>query len=251
MKAIAAVLFSLFLAFSPLATDYAQAQTPVAPAPAPGISTGWEAVRTMNVRAAPTSKSPIVGEVKKKTKLNVLGWAVGEMVIGKNEMWAKIGEGQYVYSNGLTKPKPQQPPAPIKTRRGRWIDVNLSEQVITAYHGDKPIYWAVTSSGAPGWETPEGTFDIRRRKFVTTMDSTNLNEDDTAKLRADADQYRVTDVYFTQYFTDSGNAIHYNYWKWDSPFGVPTSHGCLGLPYADAYFFWVYAGLGTVMVIHY
>ncbi|MCL5109267.1 MAG: L,D-transpeptidase family protein [Chloroflexi bacterium] len=253
MRAIlTAVLAVLMLGLVPLPVADAQSQpTATTAAPQMATSTGWQTVRTMNVRSGPSTQYPIVGELKASTKLDVLAWQQGEIVVGSNDTWAKIADGRFVYSNGLVKPKPDQPPAPGKKLKGRWIDVNLSQQVITAYSGDTPVYWAVMSSGRPGWETPTGTLTIQRRKIVTVMDSSNLNAADTAKLRADAQQYRVEDVFYTQYFTDSGDALHYNYWKWDTPFGMPTSHGCIGMNYSDSYFFWAFATLGTPLVIHY
>jgi lipoprotein-anchoring transpeptidase ErfK/SrfK len=49
-----------------------------------------------------------------------------------------------------------------------------------------------------------------------------------------------------------GIALHYNYWRSDSYFGnVPSSHGCVGMRYDDAKFFWDFATIGTRVVVHY
>jgi hypothetical protein len=37
----------------------------------------------------------------------------------------------------------------------------------------------------------------------------------------------------TQYFTNDGQAIHENFWRDPALFGIPSSHGCLGI-YSDA-----------------
>ncbi|MDA8218394.1 MAG: L,D-transpeptidase family protein [Dehalococcoidales bacterium] len=214
------------------------------PAQKAGVSTGWLAQRTMNVRGGPGTNFDLVGEVEKGTSLEVSAWVEGEQVTGTNNYWAQIGDGRYVYSNGLVKPKPDKPPEPAQKLKGRWLDANLTQAVLTAYYDDTPLYWAVMSSGRPDWETPTGILPINRRVLNETMDSDSLEVQGV-------DYYNIENVYFTQYFTYRGNAIHYNYWKWDSPFGVPTSHGCLGIQFDDSRFFWAYTSAGTPVVIHY
>jgi lipoprotein-anchoring transpeptidase ErfK/SrfK len=212
--------------------------------PEMGESVGWLTNRALNVRSGPSTAHAIIEELPAGTELSVFDWRIGEIVVGGNGFWAKIGEGRYVYSIGLEKPKPAAPPAPPKTLAGRWIDVNLTQQIITAYEGARPVYWAVMSSGQEAWKTSTGTFEINRRILNHTMDSRTLGIPNMT-------HYRVENVYFTQFFSYEGEAIHYNYWKWDTPFGVPTSHGCLGLEFYDSHFFWMFAELGTPLVIHY
>ena len=55
--------------------------------------------------------------------------------------------------------------------------------------------------------------------------------------------YYLENVLYTQYFATNGAAIHYNYWS--SNWGYPGSHGCLGLPLAEAKWAWDWATLGT------
>ena len=54
---------------------------------------------------------------------------------------------------------------------------------------------------------------------------------------------------FTQYFTPDGASLHDNYGS--SSWGYAASHGCLGLTYADSALLWSWAGLGTLVSIHY
>jgi lipoprotein-anchoring transpeptidase ErfK/SrfK len=60
--------------------------------------------------------------------------------------------------------------------------------------------------------------------------------------------YFLEDVLYTQYFTNDGASLHYNWWK--GTFGYPGSHGCLGLNRDDAAWFWEWASIGTTVVIH-
>jgi len=199
----------------------------------------------INVRSAPSTSAPIVGTLRAGQPVSVSDWAIGERVVGKNDLWAHLSGGGYVYTRGLTKGVPATPPpAPPAPTSGRWIDVNLTQQIATAYAGSKPAFSAVVSTGTPDWETPVGTFPVLRRVPNETMNSSTLRV-------SVAEGYDLPNVLYTQYFTDWGHAIHDNYWKWDSPFGVPTSHGCIGMKEPDALAFWSFADVGTPIVIHY
>ena len=127
----------------------------------------------------------------------------------------------------------------------RWAYVSLSSQRITAMVGDTPVYVALATTGKPGFATPRGTFTIVRRVYNETMDSLSIG-----LPRNSPEGYYIRDILFTQYFDWQGDAIHLNYWQPASVFGrVPTSHGCVGLQYADAEFFWYFLSLGSQVVI--
>jgi hypothetical protein len=133
------------------------------------------------------------------------------------------------------------PPQPIGPGE-RWVDVNISNQTATAMVGTAPYYTAFVTTGKDGWETPLGEFHVLYRVYDETMTSASIGAED---------YYVLTHVLFTQYFTNQGNALHLNYWRPESVFGNQrTSHGCVGMRYADAEFFWSFAGVGTRVVIH-
>jgi lipoprotein-anchoring transpeptidase ErfK/SrfK len=138
---------------------------------------------------------------------------------------------------------PLPPPRLLDARK--WIDVNLTFQVVTAYEGDTPVHWARTSTGRPGWETPTGMFTINRRVEKEVMDSQSLLGRDAERA-----EYRVEDVRWVQYFTSDGAAFHENYWKPPDTFGIPSSHGCVGLLANDAEWLWSWAGVGTPVFVH-
>jgi lipoprotein-anchoring transpeptidase ErfK/SrfK len=216
---------------------------------AEGLWTGVVGSAEANVRAAPTTESAVVGTVAPGTPIQVITWVPGERVLDVNETWAEIGPGQYVYSAMLLKPTPNHPPPVTRTFAGHWIDANLTQQVLTAYDGTTPVFWAVMSSGAPGTATDPGVQRILRRVANETMSSATLSVPVEIP-------YYLTNVLWTQYFTTYGAAIHDNWWKgvgspYYSPFGVPTSHGCIGLPEPDALKFWNWAQDGTIVNIHY
>ncbi len=64
-------------------------------------------------------------------------------------------------------------------------------------------------------------------------------------------EYRLENVKWTQYFTGNGAALHTNYWRPVSLFGMPSSHGCLGVEERHAKWFWGWANIGTPLLINY
>jgi lipoprotein-anchoring transpeptidase ErfK/SrfK len=149
-------------------------------------------------------------------------------------------------------PLPTTPPEPTATYAAialpppgpgeRWIDVDISEQTTRAMVGNRVHHTALVTTGKDGWETPLGEFRIQYRVYNETMTSASIGAEE---------YYVMEDVLFTQYFTNVGHALHLNYWRPDSYFGsVRSSHGCVGMRYADAEFFWNFANVGTRVVIH-
>ena len=130
-------------------------------------------------------------------------------------------------------------------RREHWVAVNLSAQAAVAMVGREWVHRAWVTTGADGWETPEGEFSVVRRVYNETMTSAALG------IPPGPDSYHLTDVLFTQYFTNVGHALHLNYWRPSSVFGNQrTSHGCVGMRYNDAAFFWRHVNIGYRVVIH-
>lgn len=136
----------------------------------------------------------------------------------------------------------QAPGLPPPGAGERWVDVNLTSQTVTAMVGNTPWHTALVTTGKDGWETPVGEFHVLYRVYDETMTSAAIGAED---------YYVLTHVLFTQYFTNQGHALHLNYWRPDSVFGHQrTSHGCVGIRYADAQFLWNFANVGTRVVVH-
>ena len=132
---------------------------------------------------------------------------------------------------------PLPPPGPGEHR----VLVDLSDQTAKGMIGQDVYYTAYVTTGKPGWESPIGEFRIHTRVYDETMTSASIGAES---------YYVLTHVLFTQYFTSQGHALHLNYWRPDSVFGhEPTSHGCVGMRYADAEFFWNFVGIGSRVVI--
>jgi lipoprotein-anchoring transpeptidase ErfK/SrfK len=217
---------------------------------APGRWWGVVAADGANLRAKPNAQdAAVVGQVMKGDPMVVTAWVAGQEVLSDNPTWAQLGDGVYAYSSTLRPvalPAVPAPPASASGNAGQWIDINLTQQVVTAYEGTKVVHVARTSTGRPGWETTPGVYAIQRRVPNETMDSTSL-----VGLDASRASYKVDNVRWTQYFSDDGKAIHENYWKPRDEFGIPSSHGCAGLVAEDAKFMWDWASIGVPIYCHY
>ncbi len=143
-------------------------------------------------------------------------------------------------TSSVPAPNPPSVPGPEVVGE-RWIDVDLSAQTTTAMIGETVLYTALVTTGKDGWETPPGTWRIEYRVANETMTSAAIGAEEF---------YHLTDVLYTQYFTNAGHALHLNYWREESYFGNErSSHGCVGMRLADAEFFWNFAGVGTRVVV--
>ncbi len=108
---------------------------------------------------------------------------------------------------------------------GKWIHVDLKEQTLVAYEGDKPVYATVISSGKEGYEPPTGLFEVQQKHISTTMNATDPIDG----------FYEVEEVPWTLYY-HGGYALHGAYWHTD--FGKVRSHGCTNIAPVDAR--WLY-----------
>ncbi len=166
-------------------------------------------------------------------------WVYESVTTEDGDTWYRVGDGEYVHAAEVRLPR-----TPPQYYSGRWIDADLQEPaLLTAYEDDRPVYSALTLFGRSATETAQGEHHILRRVEDETMDSATLGIP-----RNSPKGYYLENVLYTQYFTDDGAAIHYNYWS--TNFGHPGTHGCLGLSLDDAKWFWDWASVGTVVNIH-
>ncbi len=196
-----------------------------------------------NVRAEPTTQSEAIELKLDRRLIVVVDWVKGEELFPGADEWSKL-EGQgYIYSRNVGRNAPVLPtPLPTNApKTGRWIDVQLTQQLITLYQDRDPVRVVVTTSGMAGWETPTGEYAITWRKANETMSSGAIGAEHFFKLE---------DVLYTQYFTDEGHAIHYAWWRTPETIGRPGSHGCLNVLLDDAEFMWDWADVGTPIIIH-
>jgi LysM repeat protein len=123
--------------------------------------------------------------------------------------------------------------SPSTSSAGKWIDINLSTQTLTAYVGQTPVFRARVSTGTWRHPTVVGTFRVYV-KYVST------------RMRGPG--YDLPNVPYTMYFY-AGYGIHGTYWH--NNFGTPMSHGCVNMRTADARWLFNWAPVGTKVVTHY
>ena len=109
----------------------------------------------------------------------------------------------------------------------KWIHVDLDQQVLVAYEGDRPVLATLVSSGKAGFEPPLGLFRVHKKYTTVTMSGPD----------PDAGTYAVEEVPWTMYYWAS-YALHGAYWH--DEFGHVRSHGCTNIPPTDArwLFYW-------------
>ncbi len=122
-----------------------------------------------------------------------------------------------------------EPTLPAEINEERWIDVDLSEQRLTAYEGGAPVHAFLVSTGLPATPTPVGQFRIWIK----------FRYDDMA-----GPGYYIEDVPFVMYFYD-GYGLHGV--TWHGNFGHPMSHGCVNLPTDEAEWLFGFADVGTLV----
>lgn len=109
------------------------------------------------------------------------------------------------------------------TAESKWIEVDLSEQKLYAWEGNKLYMETAISSGLPGTPTPEGEFRIWIKLRATKMEG-----------GSGSGYYYLPNVPYVMFFGNDkvpdwkGYGIHGAYWHND--FGRVHSHGCVNLP---------------------
>ena len=115
---------------------------------------------------------------------------------------------------------------------GRWIDVDLSEQKVTAYEGTTPVRHFIVSTGTWQHPTLTGQFRVWVKLASTPMAGPG---------------YYLPGVPWTMYYY-RGYALHGTYWH--SNFGTPMSHGCVNLTIVEAEWLYNFASVGTLVNVH-
>lgn len=115
----------------------------------------------------------------------------------------------------------------------RWIEVDLSDQILRAWDGDQVFLETAISSGLPGTPTPKGEFRVWVKLRASKMEG-----------GSGRGYYNLPNVPYVMYFENEdipgwrGYGIHGAYWH--NEFGTPRSHGCVNVPIptAEKLYFW-------------
>jgi lipoprotein-anchoring transpeptidase ErfK/SrfK len=157
-------------------------------------------------------------------------WAVAVERDEEKNSWYKLhndrGRGHYYVRAEQLRPIPPEQLTPISPRIvDKRIEIDLTEQQLTAYEGDTAVLVARVSSGAVfnssdgvnrDFRTPMGTFRVWRKRASRHMEGGTWG----------IDYFDLPGVPWVSYFT-GGIALHGTYWHND--YGRQRSHGCVNL----------------------
>ncbi|MES1183679.1 MAG: L,D-transpeptidase [Myxococcales bacterium] len=184
------------------------------------LDVAWVNVDKAHPRKTPGA-APTRDVLPRQTQLQVF-----ETSEQSGKLWLRIGEGQWLPANEVSRPTRLARPAEVKTGE-HWFDVELSTQTLTAYVGDHPVFATLVSSGR-GPEgtvlaTPKGIHHIWVKLAASDMDNLENLEANEA--------YAIQAVPWVMYF-QQGYGLHGTFWH--HAFGRVQSHGCVNLSPADA-----------------
>ena len=167
----------------------------------------------------------------KRVEAGELPWRAALQLTGKQKfadglLHYELEDGSWVDDRHASRIDPAKKMPKWGKNGEKWLDVNITKQVLVAYDGETPVYATLVSTGESGLDdeggrsTKKGIFRIHTKHVSATMDSDVVGE-----------EFELRDVPYVQYF-EGGYALHAAYWH-DS-FGRPKSHGCINLSPEDA-----------------
>jgi lipoprotein-anchoring transpeptidase ErfK/SrfK len=124
-------------------------------------------------------------------------------------------------------------PSDLEESDERWIDINLSEQTLSAYEGENIVGAFIVSTGRGGYPTVTGEYRIWVKVPMQDMSGPG---------------YYIQDVPWVMYFYQS-YGIHGTWWH--NNFGTPMSAGCVNMTIDDAKWMYGWASVGAIVNVHY
>ena len=119
------------------------------------------------------------------------------------------------------------------------IVVDLSDQMLYAYEGNKEFFVTSVSTGGDETPTPVGTFTINKKTPTRYMQGPLPGVTSTP--------FDLPGVPWNMYFTEDGAIIHGAYWH--DRYGTKQSNGCINLPIELAKLLYDWAPVGTTVTI--
>jgi hypothetical protein len=156
--------------------------------------------------------------------------------VGKDN-WVMIGLDEWIEDSAVARVIPNTTP-PDGVDNGRWIEINLEEQVLMVYDQSELVYATIISTGIDPFFTRPGLHKIFEKKDTETM-SGDFSSDRS-------EYYYLEDVPWTMYF-DQLRALHGAYWN--TLLGFPRSHGCVNLSIGDSRWLFDWARVGDYVYV--
>lgn len=201
----------------------------------------------LNVRSKPSTSSGVLSQAR-----NDQVFPVSEVVWNEGRWWYHI----YRESN-IVYPERTGGIGYLAVEYADWIGVfdenlehdpnkvikiDVSEQKLRAYEGEELVYEMFVSTGINAHPTPIGTFEILRKMPSRYMQG-------PIPGLGIHDSWDLPGVPFTMYFTHQGAALHAAFWH--NSYGKQYSHGCVNQRYEDALWLYLWAPVGTKVVVSY
>lgn len=203
----------------------------------------------VNMRSGPGVEYPAVLRLRTGIVLEV-----EDTVVANGQTWYKIAPNkgikyperitgdQYVdarYVNLFEDEGMKDLPIGVSATSTKHIIVDRSEEMIYAYDGDTLFMKDLISTGLEITPTPRGIFTIYRKTPSRYMQG---------PLPGISEQYfDLPGVPWNLYFTYEGAIIHGTYWH--DHFGKAWSHGCVNLEPQQAKKLYLWAELGTKVIV--
>ncbi len=203
----------------------------------------------VNVRSGPGTEFPIVSKLRTGIVLSI-----AETITKNGEEWHKINfvhellyperiKGDWYVSAQFVNKFTDDGDHALKkgevastTKR---IIVDVSEQKLYAYDGDKLFMEEPISTGLEFTPTPRGKFTIFKMTPSRFMQGPIPGVSEQ--------KYDLPGVPWDLYFTEGGAVIHGAYWH--NHFGKQWSHGCVNLPPQKAKELYLWADIGTSVTV--
>lgn len=202
----------------------------------------------VNMRSGPGEEYPSVLRLRKGMVLKVAG-----VVHGENRDWYKIAQDNEVRyperiesdwyvavdTVALFSDDGDHMLTPGTATTTKHIEVDKSEQMLYAYEDDTLFMQTPISTGLEFTPTPRGNFTIYKMTPSRYMQG---------PLPGISDQYYdLPGVPWNLYFTQDGAVIHGAYWH--DHFGNQWSHGCINLSPEEAKKLYLWADIGTTVLV--
>ncbi|MDR1043225.1 MAG: L,D-transpeptidase [Clostridiales Family XIII bacterium] len=129
----------------------------------------------------------------------------------------------------------------------KWIEADLSKQIVYLHKGRQILKRYAVSSGRPGTPTVKGTFKVYKK--IKLHDMRGDWNPETKEWG-----YVTPNVKWATYFK-AGYAFHGSYWNPEVNKPVdekrtPRSHGCVNMREKDAKYLYNWAPTGTLVIVH-
>lgn len=126
-----------------------------------------------------------------------------------------------------------------RIKEGKYIDINLSTQIMTIFEDGNKLGTFLISSGKAGMNTPKGTHQIYNKR-----------------PRPWSAKYGLYMPYWMAITSDGGYGIHElpewpgGYKEGQNHLGIPVSHGCVRLGVGNAKRVYDWADIGTPVIVY-